>query len=173
MVHCRSPTKCLKNGHFPSNQIQIVPDSNCCKLFMDNGLPAGANFSPDTSDKEHRPKANKKRRRTNMQKKAAFPCHLKATVPCGRIYGFDREYFKDVCGLRTVKLLKLEGTHGLWRVFTSASKMGPRAREICGSCPIPHTQKRRRLRHTLPLHAAHRQDSRESFPRTWCYRRGA
>src|SRR5438105_11876151 len=87
MVHCRSPTKCLKNGHFPSNQIQIVPDSNCCKLFMDNGLPAGANFSPDTSDKEHRPKANKKRRRTNMQKKAAFPCHLKATVPCGRIYG--------------------------------------------------------------------------------------
>src|SRR5438067_125293 len=87
MVHCRSPTKCLKNGHFPSNQIQIVPDSNCCKLFMDNGLPAGANFSPDTSDKEHRPKANKKRRRTNMQKKAAFPCHLKATVPCGRVYG--------------------------------------------------------------------------------------
>src|SRR5207237_7741860 len=50
MVHCRSPTKCLKNGHFPSNQIQIVPDSNCCKLFMDNGLPAGANFSPDTSE---------------------------------------------------------------------------------------------------------------------------
>src|SRR5881275_2766450 len=37
--------------------------------------------------KEHRPKANKKRRRTNMQKKAAFPCHLKATVPCGRVYG--------------------------------------------------------------------------------------
>src|SRR5438105_12810004 len=88
MVHCRSPTKCLKNGHFPSNQIQIVPDSNCCKLFMDNGLPAGANFSPDTSNKEHRRKANKKRRRTNMQKKAAFPCHLKAIVPCGRIYGF-------------------------------------------------------------------------------------
>src|SRR5438874_4431266 len=50
MVHCRSPTKCLKNGHFPSNQIQIVPDSNCCKLFMDNGLPAGANFAPDTSE---------------------------------------------------------------------------------------------------------------------------
>ncbi len=24
-----------------------------------------------------------------MQKKAAFPCHLKATVPCGRIYGVD------------------------------------------------------------------------------------
>src|SRR5947199_2401976 len=22
-----------------------------------------------------------------MQKKAAFPCHLKATVPCGRVYG--------------------------------------------------------------------------------------
>jgi len=58
---------------------------------MDNGLPAGANFSPDTSDKEHRPKANKKRRRTNMQKKAAFPCHLKATVPCGRIYGLTGE----------------------------------------------------------------------------------
>src|SRR5207248_9442911 len=54
MVHCRSPTKCLKNGHFPSNQIQIVPDSNCCKLFMDNGLPAGANFSPDTSDSKYR-----------------------------------------------------------------------------------------------------------------------
>src|SRR2546429_5175048 len=25
--------------------------------------------------------------RTNMQKKAACPYHLKATVPCGRIYG--------------------------------------------------------------------------------------
>src|SRR5437773_8813367 len=50
MAHCRSPTKCLKNGHFPSNQIQIVLDSNCCKLHMDNGLPAGTNFSPDTSD---------------------------------------------------------------------------------------------------------------------------
>src|SRR5205823_12429441 len=64
MVHCRSPTKCLKNGHFPSNQIQIVPDSNCCKLCMDNGLPAGANFSPDTSDAEYeevmrRPKCNR------------------------------------------------------------------------------------------------------------------
>src|SRR5207248_7959389 len=35
--------------------------------------------------KEHRSKANKKRRRTNMPKNA-FPCHLKATVPCGRIY---------------------------------------------------------------------------------------
>jgi len=22
-----------------------------------------------------------------MRKKAAFPCHLKAIVPCGRIYG--------------------------------------------------------------------------------------
>jgi len=50
MAHCRSPTKGLKNGHFPSNQIQIVPDSNCCKLFMNNRLPAGPNFSPDTSD---------------------------------------------------------------------------------------------------------------------------
>src|SRR5256885_11959760 len=50
MAHCRSPAKCLKNGHFPSNQIQIVPDSNCCKLFMDNRLPARTNFSPDTSD---------------------------------------------------------------------------------------------------------------------------
>src|SRR2546421_553824 len=49
MAHCRSPAKCLKNGHFPSNQIQIVPDSNCCKLFMDNRLPARTNFSPDTS----------------------------------------------------------------------------------------------------------------------------
>src|SRR6516225_9970607 len=49
MAHCLSPTKGLKNGHFPSNQIQIVPDSNCCKLFMDNRLPAGTNFSPDTS----------------------------------------------------------------------------------------------------------------------------
>src|SRR5256885_15274673 len=53
MAHCRSPAKCLKNGHFPSNQIQIVPDSNCCKLFMDNRLPARTNFSPDTSVKEH------------------------------------------------------------------------------------------------------------------------
>src|SRR5437016_10520826 len=35
---------------------------------------------------EHRPTANKKRKRTDMQKNA-FPCHLKATVPCGRIYG--------------------------------------------------------------------------------------
>src|SRR5437879_13705864 len=50
MAHCRSPTKCLKNDHFPSNQIQIVPDSNYCKLFMDNRLPARTNFSPDTSD---------------------------------------------------------------------------------------------------------------------------
>ena len=49
MAHCRSPTKCLKNDHFPSNQIQIVPDSNYCKLFVDNRLPAGTNFSPDTS----------------------------------------------------------------------------------------------------------------------------
>src|SRR2546423_15268447 len=51
MAHCRSPTKCLKNDHFPSNQIQIVPDSNCCKLFMGNRLPAGTNFSPDTSER--------------------------------------------------------------------------------------------------------------------------
>src|SRR5205085_1314766 len=53
MAHCRSPAKCLKNGHFPSNQIQIVPDSNCCKLFMDNRLPARTNFSPDTSEMNH------------------------------------------------------------------------------------------------------------------------
>ena len=46
----RSQTKGLKNGHFPSHQIQIVPDSNCCKLFMDNRLPAETNFSPDTSE---------------------------------------------------------------------------------------------------------------------------
>src|SRR5438874_2827197 len=55
MAHCRSPSKCLKNGHFPSNQIQIVPDSNCCKLFMDNRLPARTNFSPDTSEAKKRP----------------------------------------------------------------------------------------------------------------------
>src|SRR5205823_14832579 len=77
MVHCRSPTKCLKNGHFPSNQIQIVPDSNCCKLFMDNGLPAGANFSPDTSAARYSP---------GRLLRAGYPQHLHGVSSCGWPY---------------------------------------------------------------------------------------
>jgi len=42
--------------------------------------------------KEHWSKANKRRRREGA-KKAAFPCCLKATVPCGRIYGHTFGYF--------------------------------------------------------------------------------
>src|SRR5205807_1647562 len=51
--------------------------------------------------KEHRSTANKKRRHTHMQKKAAFPCHLKETVPCGRIYGESSDAWRACCSILT------------------------------------------------------------------------